>query len=63
MGFCTPHLITNPVLGLQQELANNENENFNAILGQIEFEAPQQRHERLVPSCKPNIKKGAMGHQ
>jgi len=59
MGLCTPHLTTNPMLGLRQKLANNENENlwFNATLGHMELEAPEQRHERLMPGCKPNIKK------
>jgi hypothetical protein len=53
------------MLGLQQELANNENENlwFNAILGHMELEKPQQKHKRLMPRCIPNIKKRAMGHQ
>jgi hypothetical protein len=48
------------MLGLQQELANNENENlwFNVTLGHMELEKPQQRHKRLVPRCIPNIKKG-----
>jgi hypothetical protein len=29
----------------------------------MELEAPQQKHKRLMPRCKPNIEKErAMGH-
>jgi hypothetical protein len=58
--------MANPMLGLQQELAHNALKElwFNATLGHMELEALQQRQERLVHGCKPNIKKErAMGHQ
>jgi hypothetical protein len=44
---------------LRAYLANNKNEDmwFDAILGSIELETPQQKHRRSMPRCRPNIKR------